>query len=86
MPKAFAVAGYQARAASSSRRHPEPRAECHGIVSAAPSLCLACGRVIAATLQHVASLRCHDCRATEAPLRRDLVEGRGIERRKPRAA
>jgi hypothetical protein len=38
------------------------------------STCLACGARIAPSLAIAASLRCHDCRDTNAPLRRELVQ------------
>jgi hypothetical protein len=36
--------------------------------------CLACGEPMGPALTLAASLRCHDCRASHAPLRADLVE------------
>jgi len=39
-----------------------------------PNLCLACGTVLSPALARSASLRCHDCRDAQAPLRRELVE------------
>ena len=36
--------------------------------------CLACGTRMAPSLVIAASLRCHDCRDTQAPLRPELVE------------
>jgi hypothetical protein len=41
------------------------------------SPCLACGARIADCLIRAGSPRCHDCRDAHAPLRSDLVEGRG---------
>jgi hypothetical protein len=38
------------------------------------SICLACGTPTAVCLQQVGSLRCHDCRAANAPLRAEFVE------------
>jgi len=38
-----------------------------------PQLCLACGTALSPALVRFASLRCHDCRDVEAPLRSDLV-------------
>lgn len=40
--------------------------------------CLACGVTLTPVLQHAASLRCHDCRDTRAPLRRELVDARRL--------
>jgi hypothetical protein len=37
------------------------------------STCLACGAGLAAPLRLAGSLRCHDCRDSGAPLRRELV-------------
>jgi hypothetical protein len=42
------------------------------------STCLACGARIAPALTAGASLRCHDCRDSHAPLRADLVDGRAV--------
>jgi hypothetical protein len=36
--------------------------------------CLACGGVLAPTLRVSGSLRCHDCRDVNAPLRAEYVE------------
>jgi alkylhydroperoxidase family enzyme len=36
--------------------------------------CLACGARIAPALAIAASLRCHDCRDSHAPLRPELVQ------------
>lgn len=36
--------------------------------------CLACGAGMAPSLVLAASLRCHDCRDADAPLRAELVE------------
>ena len=38
-----------------------------------PSICLACGEALAAALERFASLRCHDCRDTGAPIRPELL-------------
>jgi hypothetical protein len=38
------------------------------------SLCLACGGEVAPSLSRTGSVRCHDCRDVDAPLRPDLVE------------
>ncbi len=38
--------------------------------------CLACGDEMAATLMRAGSVRCHDCRDANVPLREDLVEPR----------
>jgi len=38
-----------------------------------PSICLACGEALAGALERFASLRCHDCRDTGAPIRPDLL-------------
>jgi hypothetical protein len=38
------------------------------------STCLACGARMAPSLVLAASLRCHDCRDSHAPLREELVE------------
>ncbi|MFL6006771.1 MAG: hypothetical protein ACJ744_11050 [Gaiellaceae bacterium] len=37
------------------------------------SICLACGEALAAALERFASLRCHDCRDTGAPIRPELL-------------
>ena len=37
------------------------------------SICLACGAALAAALERFASLRCHDCRDTGAPIRPELL-------------
>ena len=37
------------------------------------SICLACGSALAAALERFASLRCHDCRDTDAPIRAELL-------------
>ena len=37
------------------------------------TICLACGEALAAALQRFASLRCHDCRDTGAPIRPELL-------------
>jgi hypothetical protein len=37
------------------------------------TICLACGETLDGALDALASLRCHDCRATDRPLRPDLV-------------
>jgi hypothetical protein len=43
-------------------------------VHAAPTLiCLSCGGELGPTLAGLASLRCHDCRDSGAPLDADLV-------------
>jgi hypothetical protein len=50
--------------------------------------CLSCGEAMAPCLQRAASLRCHDCRDTNAPLRPELVEpeaARDIRSRRPQA-
>jgi hypothetical protein len=36
-------------------------------------ICLACGDALSPVLERSASLRCHDCRDTGAPIRPDLV-------------
>jgi hypothetical protein len=36
--------------------------------------CFACGKPMAPALWQAGSVRCHDCRATGAPLRADLVK------------
>jgi hypothetical protein len=36
--------------------------------------CLACGDALVPALSFAGSLRCHDCRADEAPLRPELVQ------------
>jgi hypothetical protein len=36
------------------------------------SVCLACGGALAPSLERFASLRCHDCRDTGAPIRPEL--------------
>jgi hypothetical protein len=38
-----------------------------------PSICLACGGALPPALDRSASLRCHDCRDADAPLRPELV-------------
>ena len=38
------------------------------------SICLACGGALAPALERFASLRCHDCRETEAPIRPELLK------------
>jgi hypothetical protein len=49
----------------------------HSVRRAEPPLdrCLACGRRLGAVLAFGASLRCEDCRASQAPLSADLVYG-----------
>jgi len=47
------------------------------LASAHVATCLACGARMADCLIRTASPRCHDCRDAGAPLRADLVEGRG---------
>jgi alkylhydroperoxidase family enzyme len=47
------------------------------------STCLACGERMAPSLTIAASLRCHDCRDSHAPLRPELVEPK---RELPKAA
>jgi hypothetical protein len=37
-------------------------------------ICLSCGSDLSEPLRRSASLRCHDCRDSGAPLRRELVE------------
>jgi len=37
------------------------------------SLCLACGSTVAPVLERFASLRCHDCRDTAAPILPELA-------------
>jgi hypothetical protein len=37
-------------------------------------VCLACGDPVEPGLAWVASLRCHDCRASHSPIRAELVE------------
>jgi len=37
-------------------------------------ICLSCGDGLSEPLQRSASLRCHDCRDSGAPLSRELVE------------
>jgi hypothetical protein len=39
------------------------------------AICLACGAEMAPALQLAASMRCHECRAAGAPLKRSLVDG-----------
>jgi hypothetical protein len=39
------------------------------LTSDGPFICLACGRELAEPLLRTASLRCHDCRELNAPLR-----------------
>jgi len=46
---------------------PEVERTPHGI-------CLACGDDLSEPLRRSASLRCHDCRESSAPLNRELVE------------
>ena len=36
-------------------------------------ICLSCGGELPDTLRRTASLRCHDCRASRAPLRMELA-------------
>jgi hypothetical protein len=43
--------------------------------------CLSCGERIAPGLQGTGSLRCHDCRVDNVPLRVDLVEAKARPRR-----
>jgi hypothetical protein len=38
--------------------------------------CLSCGTTMAACLRRTGSLRCHDCRDANAPLRAELVEAK----------
>jgi len=42
--------------------------------------CLSCGAQMAQCLQGVGSLRCHDCRDENRPLRVDLVEAKARPR------
>jgi hypothetical protein len=37
------------------------------------SICLACGDALSPALERSASLRCHDCRDTAAPIRPELL-------------
>jgi hypothetical protein len=54
--------------------------------------CLACGVELSPTLERSGSLRCHDCRDADAPLRSELVDearpakSRRLRRRLRRAA
>jgi hypothetical protein len=52
--------------------------------------CLACGVALSPSLERSGSLRCHDCRDVDAPLRGDLVEQpdqpRPVSRRRLRRA
>jgi hypothetical protein len=52
--------------------------------------CLACGVELSPSLERSGSLRCHDCRDVDAPLRSDLVgqpeRRRRISRRRLRQA
>lgn len=41
------------------------------------SICLACGGALAPALERFASLRCHDCRDTGAPIRPELLPPAG---------
>jgi hypothetical protein len=57
------------------------------------STCLACGLELSLTLERSGSLRCHDCRDADAPLRSELVDegrpapkSRRLNRRLRRAA
>jgi hypothetical protein len=37
------------------------------------SICLSCGGALAPALERFASLRCHDCRDTAAPIRLEFL-------------
>ena len=45
------------------------------------TICLACGGPLAPPLERSASLRCHDCRDTGAPIRPDLLAVRPVRLR-----
>jgi hypothetical protein len=49
-------------------------------------ICLSCGDELSAVLARSASLRCHDCRHAEAPLRAELVSSRFSRPSQPRAS
>jgi len=49
-----------------------------------PSICLACAEPLSAALERTASLRCHDCRDADAPLRAELVDPPQVLRQKRR--
>jgi hypothetical protein len=42
-------------------------------LNARPPICLSCGAELTPTLAFVASLRCHDCRASQAPISAHLI-------------
>ena len=45
-----------------------------GVERPPAGICLSCGDDLSEPLRRSASLRCHDCRDSGAPLSRDLVE------------
>jgi hypothetical protein len=65
----------RAQAAGHEERAPSDGDAIVTVVAQSPAgICLSCGGDLSEPLRRSASLRCHDCRDSGAPLRRELVE------------
>jgi hypothetical protein len=47
-----------------------------GALNPSDPICLSCGGELAPTLARLASLRCHDCRDSNAPINAHLIRSR----------